>query len=58
MNLRISQIAKDYALPYVDLYHQLTDASGDLSLKFTDDGIHLNGLGYLVWKNTLKPYLP
>lgn len=58
MNLHISQIAKDYALPYVDLYHELTDASGDLSLKFTDDGIHLNGLGYLVWKNTLKPYLP
>ena len=56
MNLRISRIAKDYALPYVDLYQQLTDASGDLSLKFTDDGIHLNGLGYLVWKNALKPY--
>jgi len=58
MNLRISQIARDYALPYVDLYQQLTDASGDLSLKFTEDGIHLNGLGYLVWKNALKPYLP
>jgi len=57
MNLRISQIARDYALPYVDLYQQLTDASGDLSLKFSDDAIHLNGLGYLVWKNALKPYL-
>ena len=57
MNLRIAQIAKDYALPYVDLYHQMTDASGDLSLKFTDDGIHLNGLGYTAWKETIKPFI-
>lgn len=54
MNVRIAQIAKDYALPYIDLYSQLTDASGNLSVKFTDDGIHLNGLGYLVWKKQIE----
>jgi len=54
LNVRIAQIAKDYALPYVDLYSQLTDVSGNLSARFTDDGIHLNGTGYLVWKNELK----
>lgn len=57
MNVRIAQIAKDYALPYVDLYNQLTDASGNLSVKFTDDGIHLNGLGYMVWKNQIEGML-
>jgi lysophospholipase L1-like esterase len=54
LNVRIAQIAKDYALPYVDLYSQLTDASGNLSVKFTDDGIHLNGTGYLVWKKQIE----
>lgn len=54
MNARIAQIAKDYALPFVDLYSELTDASGNLSVKFSDDGIHLNGLGYLVWKNRIE----
>ncbi len=54
LNVRIAQIAKDYALPYLDLYSQLTDASGNLSIKFTDDGIHLNGTGYLVWKKQIQ----
>lgn len=57
MNARIVQIAKDYALPYLDLYSQLTDASGNLSEKFTDDGIHLNGPGYFVWKKELEPMM-
>lgn len=57
LNARIVQIAKDYALPYVDLYSQLTDASGNLSTRFTDDGIHLNGTGYLVWKKEIETYL-
>lgn len=57
MNARIAQIAKDYAVPYVDLYSELTDASGNLSAKFTDDGIHLNGLGYVLWKHKIEGYL-
>lgn len=57
-NARIAQIAKEFALPYLDLYNQLTDASGMLSAQFTEDGIHLNGLGYSVWKKQLEPYLP
>jgi len=56
MNVRIAQIAKDYALPYTDLYSQLTDASGNLSTRFTDDGIHLNGLGYIVWREALEQF--
>jgi lysophospholipase L1-like esterase len=54
LNVRIAQIAKDYALPYLDLYSPMTDASGNLSVKFTDDGIHLNGTGYLVWKKQIQ----
>ena len=57
MNTRIARIAKDYALPYIDLYEALIDAGGELSLRFTDDGIHLNGTGYTVWKNALEPFL-
>ena len=57
LNARIAQIARDYALPYLNLYDQLTDARGNLSAQFTADGIHLNGLGYLVWKKQVEPYL-
>ncbi len=57
LNARIVQIAHDYAMPYVNLYDQLTDAAGNLSTQFTTDGIHLNGLGYLVWKKQVEEYL-
>jgi hexosaminidase len=51
LNERIRQIAKDYALPYLDLNTQLSDADGNLAAKFTDDGLHVNGLGYVVVKH-------
>ena len=53
LNARIAQIARDYALRYLDLYTPLTDANGNLSAKFTEDGVHLNGAGYLTWKQRL-----
>ncbi|MCB0527459.1 MAG: hypothetical protein KDC61_05120 [Saprospiraceae bacterium] len=57
LNGEIARIAKEFALPYVDLYNQLTDASGDLSPQFSSDGLHLNGLGYAMWKKQIKSYL-
>jgi lysophospholipase L1-like esterase len=54
LNTRIRQIAQDFALQYIDLYTPLTDADGNLAAKFTDDGLHINGLGYVVLKNELS----
>ncbi len=54
LNRQIAGVAKDYALPYLDIYTELTDAGGNLSPQFTTDGIHLNGLGYMAWKNYLR----
>jgi lysophospholipase L1-like esterase len=57
MNARIGQIAREFALPMVDLYEKLASANGNLQERFTSDGIHLNGTGYLQWKRELAPYL-
>lgn len=54
LNAGIARIARDFALPYVDLYNELTDATGELSAQFTSDGIHLNGLGYAVVKKQVE----
>jgi len=54
LNERIRQIAKDYALPYLDLNTQLSDADGNLAAKFTDDGLHVNGLGYVVVEKVMS----
>lgn len=54
LNVRIAQIAKDYALTYLDIHTPLTNANGHLSVQFTEDGLHLNGLGYAVWKQQIN----
>jgi lysophospholipase L1-like esterase len=47
LNAHIAQIAHDFALRYLDLHARLTDPNGNLSAEFTEDGVHLNGAGYL-----------
>lgn len=53
LNTLIAAIARDYALPYLDVYADLQDADGNLDQRFTEDGIHLNGVGYGAWKKRI-----
>ena len=39
---------------YVDLYAKFTDADGRLDKKYTNDGLHLLGEGYLQWAKVLQ----
>jgi lysophospholipase L1-like esterase len=57
VNNRLQQIARNFAVPYIDLAAQLTDASGNLAQRYTSDGIHLNAEGYMVWKKLIDPFL-
>lgn len=38
---------------YVDLYSKFLDSNGQLSTAYTNDGLHLTGTGYLLWKKIL-----
>ncbi len=40
-------------ITWVDLSNPFCDAAGKLDKRFTNDGLHLNGAGYLHWKNIL-----
>ncbi|MDD2225308.1 MAG: GDSL-type esterase/lipase family protein [Candidatus Shapirobacteria bacterium] len=42
---------------YIDLYSAFLNLSGQLNEKYTLDGIHLNGQGYLNWKNEISKYI-
>jgi len=57
LNAEIKRIATQFALPYLDLFHELSDAEGNLLPACTTDGIHLNGQGYLVWKKQVDKIL-
>jgi len=39
----------------VDLWPALSDGRDGLRAEFTPDKLHLNGLGYSAWVDTLSP---
>lgn len=56
-NEEIKKITEKYDLVnYLDLY-TLVNTSEGLNKDYSDDGIHLNHNGFVIWTNLLKPYL-
>ena len=42
---------------WVDLYPHFCDEEGNLKVEYTNDGLHLLGPGYLVWRDLVLPYV-
>ena len=42
---------------YIDLHAQFSDESGKLKANHTNDGLHLKGEAYLLWKHIVYPYV-
>ena len=57
LNTRIKALAEETGVRFVDLYPHFSDGNDRLIEAYTDDGLHPNGAGYVVWTNVLKPYL-
>lgn len=53
VNTYLLQLAREQQCTYVDLYHAMLDSEGRLNKQYTNDGLHLTGEGYLVWKKVL-----
>lgn len=58
INAEIQKIAAEVGARYVDLYTHFVDAqSGKMNPRLTNDGLHLLGAGYMLWKDILTPYV-
>ncbi len=57
INTVLRRMAADYDVVYVDLYSRFVTGEGKLDPAFTNDGLHLTGPGYAVWKKALEPFL-
>lgn len=57
LNQGIKELAQKHRLTFIDLYPLLLDKNGNLDAKYTEDGIHINGDAYLVWKKAIEGYL-
>lgn len=54
-NKKIMHLSKKYNATFIDIY-RLYEQRGQLKKSYTNDGLHLNGQGYEIWVNALKPY--
>jgi len=57
LNLKIQELASKFNYKYLDIHVHLLDSQQQLDLKYTSDGLHLNGDGYLVWKKIIDKHI-
>ena len=57
INKLLEPKAKDKAFTWINSHPAFVDADGNLDARFTNDGLHLMGNGYLHWRDILRPYV-
>lgn len=57
INRRVRRLAQEEKVTYIDLFSHFADAEGKMKPKYTNDGLHLKGNGYLLWKEVVQPFL-
>ena len=57
LNKNLNILASQYNLTFVDLFSLIARSDNTLDPLYSTDGLHLNGKGYLVWKNAVQQYV-
>lgn len=56
-NVLLEQVARRQGVTWIDLYPLFADEQGRLRADLTNDGLHLMGKGYLIWRDAIRPYI-
>ena len=56
-NTQLQADATGHGYTYVDLYSSFVNENGKLKANLTNDGLHLKGEAYLIWKHIIYPYV-
>jgi lysophospholipase L1-like esterase len=57
-NAMIEKMCQEKGITFVNLYPLFKcEDSDELNPKFTKDGLHINGDGYLVWRDAIRKYV-
>jgi lysophospholipase L1-like esterase len=57
LNIQIENLASQFKIPFVNIFASLIDEDGYLNKKYSEDGLHINGDGYSVWKSIIEKYV-
>lgn len=55
-NRALEQVARRQGVTWINLYPLFVDDHGRLRAELTNDGLHLMGPGYLIWRDAIKRY--
>lgn len=57
VNKEISLLADKYGMTFVDLYSSFIDSEGEMKSAYSNDGLHITGEGYLMWKSIIEEFI-
>lgn len=56
-NRALQEVAQRQHVTWIDLFPLFADDEGKLRRDLTNDGLHLLGNGYLIWRDAILPYI-
>jgi len=57
VNKKLKKLAAEYGANYIDLFPMFAMENNKLNPKYSNDGLHLTGDGYLLWKSVVEKYI-
>lgn len=57
VNALLEKKSSSHHYRYIDLYSHFSDAEGKMNTLYSNDGLHLLGAGYALWKHLIYPYV-
>ena len=54
INGMLKAMAEEEGVEYLDLYSHFANEEGKLNSAYSNDGLHINGDGYLLWKEIIE----
>ncbi|HEY9341226.1 MAG TPA: family 20 glycosylhydrolase [Hanamia sp.] len=57
VNAALEKKSSSHHYRYIDLHSHFSDAEGKMNTLYSNDGLHLLGAGYALWKHLIYPYV-
>jgi hexosaminidase len=57
VNNQLERESTSHHYRYINLHGQFSDADGKMNTLYSNDGLHLLGAGYALWKHLIYPYV-
>lgn len=54
VNQSLQKMCSEKGLTFLNLHDAFLDENGKLNKQYTNDGLHINGYGYMLWKKIIQ----